>query len=215
VHGVSGALSSSATFTLTVLLAPSGASLVNLAPAYNINALVMDGLPFTGSGLDGGLNGSSTAYSANLIGVQQTLAGTLFYFGPANAPDAVSAKTVSLPSGQFSRINLLATGVNGSQTAQVFKVTYTDGTASTFTQNLSDWFTPQNFAGETKGLTMPYRDNGQGQKDNRTFYLYEYTFALTANKTVASITLPNNRNVVVLAASLSNATPSIRSKRLP
>jgi subtilase family serine protease len=215
VHGVSGALSSSATFTLTVLLAPSGASLVNLAPAYNINALVMDGLPFTGSGLDGGLNGSSTAYSANLIGVQQTLAGTLFYFGPANAPDAVSAKTVSLPSGQFSRINLLATGVNGSQTAQVFKVTYTDGTASTFTQNLSDWFTPQNFAGETKGLTMPYRDNGQGQKDNRTFYLYEYTFALTASKTVASITLPNNRNVVVLAASLSNATPSIQSKRLP
>jgi subtilase family serine protease len=214
-HGVSGALSSSATFTLTVLLAPSGASLVNLAPAYNINALVMDGLPFTGSGLDGGLNGSSTAYSANLIGVQQTLAGTLFYFGPANAPDAVSAKTVSLPSGQFSRINLLATGVNGSQTAQVFKVTYTDGTASTFTQNLSDWFTPQNFTGETKGLTMPYRDNGHGQKDNRTFYLYEYTFALTANKTVASITLPNNRNVVVLAASLSNATPSIQSKRLP
>jgi hypothetical protein len=62
---------------------------------------------------------------------------------------------------------------------------------------------------------MPYRDNGQGQKDNRTFYLYEYTFALTASKTVASITLPNNRNVVVLAASLSNATPSIQSKRLP
>ena len=213
VHGVSGALSSSATFTLTVLAASSGTSLVNLAPAYNINAMVIDGLPFAGGGLDGGLNGSSTAYSANLIGVQQTLGGTLFYFGPANAPDAVSATTVSLPSGQFSRITLLATGVNGSQTAQVFKVTYIDGTVSTFTQNLSDWFTPQNFAGETKGMTMPYRDNGQGQRDSRTFYLYEYSFALTANKTVASITLPNNRNVVVLAATLGNATASNRSKR--
>jgi hypothetical protein len=214
VHGVSGALSSSATFTLTVVLASSGTSLVNLAPAYNINALVSDGLVFTGGGLDGGLNGSSTAYSANLIGVQQTLGGTLFYFGPANAPDAVSAKTVSLPSGQFSRITLLATGVNGSQMAQVFKVTYTDGTASTFTQNLSDWFTPQNFAGETRGMTLPYRDNAKGQKDSRTFYLYEYSFALTANKTVAAITLPNNRNVVVLAASLSGATASNRSRPL-
>ena len=214
VHGVSGALSSSATFTLTVVLASSGTSLVNLAPAYNINALVSDGLVFTGGGLDGGLNGSSTAYSANLIGVQQTLGGTLFYFGPANAPDAVSAKTVSLPAGQFSRITLLATGVNGSQMAQAFKVTYTDGTTSTFTQNLSDWFTPQNFAGETKGMTLPYRDNAKGQKDSRTFYLYEYSFALTANKTVAAITLPNNRNVVVLAASLSGATASNRSRPL-
>jgi hypothetical protein len=93
----------------------------------------------------------------------------------------------------------------------VFKVTYTDGTTSVFTQNLSDWFTPQNFSGETKALTMAYRDNGQGQRDNRTFYLYEYKLTLTATKTVATITLPNNRNVVVLAASLSGPTASARS----
>ena len=59
-------------------------------------------------------------------------------------------------------------------------------------------------------MTMPYRDNGQGQKDNRTFYLYEYTFTLTSSKTVASITLPNNRNVVVLAASLTIVAASSR-----
>ncbi len=210
VKGVSGALSSSASFTLTVMVPTSGTSLVNLSPAYNINAMVMDGLPFAGGGLDGGLNGSSTAYSANLIGAQQTIGGALFYFGPANAPDAVSAKTISLAPGQFSSISLLATGVNGSQLAQVFKVTYTDGTSSIFTQNLSDWFTPQAFSGETKAMAMLYRDNGQGQRDNRTFYLYEYKFVLNAIKTVASITLPNNRNVVVLAATLSSATTSIR-----
>ena len=210
LKGVSGALSSSASFMLTVIAPSSGTSMVNLSPAYNINAMVMDGLPFSGGGLDGGLNGSSTAYSANLIGVQQTIGGALFYFGPANAPDAVSAKTVLLAAGQYSAISLLATGVNGSQVAQVFKVIYTDGTSSTFTQNLSDWFTPQTFSGETKAMTMYYRDNGQGQRDNRTFYLYEYKFALNAGKTVASITLPNNRNVVVLAATLSSATASIR-----
>ena len=74
--------------------------------------------------------------------------------------------------------SLLATGVNGSQVAQKFKVTYTDGTSSTFTQNLSDWFTPQTFLGEPKAMTMPYRDNGPGERDNRTFYLYEYKFIL-------------------------------------
>jgi hypothetical protein len=58
---------------------------------------------------------------------------------------------------------------------------------------------------------MACRDNGQGQRDNRTFYLYEYTLILIAAKTVASITLPNNRNVVVLAASLTGASGSVRS----
>jgi Pro-kumamolisin, activation domain len=210
VKGVSGALTNSAAFTLTVLAPAAGGSFVNLAPTYNINAMVTDGLPFASGGLDVGLNGSSTAYSANLIGVQQTIGGTQFYFGPANAVDAVSAKTVSLAQGQYSSISLLATGVNGGQISQVFKVTYTDGTVSTYTQSLSDWFRPQNFAGETKAMTMAYRDNGTGQRDNRTFYLYEYKLPLIATRTVSSITLPNNRNVVVLAASLVNATASVR-----
>jgi hypothetical protein len=209
VKGVAGTLTSSATLTLTVL-APSGAALVNLSPSYNIEAMVVDGAPFTGGGLDGGLNGVSTAYSANLIGLQQTIGGTLFYFGPPNVVDAISAKTVALPAGQYSGISLLATGVNGNQTGQAFKVTYTDGTTTTFTQNLSDWFTPQNYSGETKALIMAYRDTGPGQRDNRTFNLYEYKFALNSAKTVATITLPNNRNVVVLAATMTGATTSVR-----
>jgi hypothetical protein len=208
LNGVSGALTNSVSFTLSVLAPTAGTSWVNLSPVYNVNGLVTDGAPFAGSGLDGGLNGSSTAYPANLIGLQQTIGGVLFYFGPANALDAVSAKTVSLPAGQFSSIRLLATAVNGSQPAQVFKVTYTDGTVSTFTQSVSDWFTAQAFSGEANAMIMPYRDNGQGQRDNRTFYLYEYTFMLNANKTVASIALPNNRNVVVLASSLTAVTAS-------
>jgi hypothetical protein len=75
---------------------------------------------------------------------------------------------------------------------------------------LSDWFTPQNFHGETVAMSLPYRDNGAGQRDNRTFSLYEYMFPLIAGKTVASITLPNNRNVVVLAIILNAATTSSR-----
>jgi len=98
---------------------------------------------------------------------------------------------------------MLATGVNGNQASQTFTVTYTDGTTSTFTQSLSDWFSPQSYAGESQAATMAYRNTGAGGKDDRTFYLYEYSFALNATKTVSSITLPGNNNVVVLAMTLT------------
>ncbi|HEY0758184.1 MAG TPA: protease pro-enzyme activation domain-containing protein [Acidisarcina sp.] len=204
--GTSAAMKSSTAATLSVLAPSAGSAFVNLASAYDVSALVIDGAPFTGAGLDGGLNGSSTAYSANLVGMQQSIAGTSFYFGPASAPDAVSSRAVLLPSGQFGSLRLLASGVNGNQVAQVFSVTYTDGTISTYMQSMSDWLSPQNYTGETKAVTMPYRDNGAGQRDNRTFYLYEYSLALNPAKKVSSITFPNNRNVVVLAATLGTAS---------
>jgi hypothetical protein len=54
---------------------------------------------------------------------------------------------------------------------------------------------------------MPYRDSAGGP-DDRVFYLYHYSFALNAAKTVQSVTLPNNRDVVVLAATLTAVPPS-------
>jgi hypothetical protein len=98
---------------------------------------------------------------------------------------------------------MLATGVNGNQANQTFTVTYTDGTTSIFTQSLSDWNTPQNYAGETKALTEAYRLNPNGTPDDRTFYVYGYTFAINSAKTVKSLALPNNSDVVVLALTLS------------
>jgi hypothetical protein len=49
---------------------------------------------------------------------------------------------------------------------------------------------------------MAYRNFDNGARDQRTFSLYEYRFALNPNKAVQSITLPNNKNVLVLAATL-------------
>jgi hypothetical protein len=196
-------LTHTATINLTVIAPSAGATLVNLASAFNVSGIVTDSTAFTTGGLDGGSNGIGEAYSANLLGAQKTVNGTTFYFGPANAPDAVSSSTVLLPPGQFSTLQLLATAVNGSQPSQRFTVTYADGTTSSFMQSLSDWFTPQSFAGESKAVTMAYRDTSSGVKDNRTFLLYGYSFSLSAGKQVSSITLPNNRNVVILAMSLS------------
>lgn len=53
---------------------------------------------------------------------------------------------------------------------------------------------------------MPYRDSVDGP-DDRVFYLYHYSFALNTSKTVQSVTLPNNPDIVVLAATLTAPPP--------
>jgi hypothetical protein len=179
--------------------ASTNSTAVNLASFYNVNGIYTDGSTFSSSG---GIDGVGNAYSATALGTTQTWNGATFTFGAPNAVDAVAGQTVTLPPGNFSRINLLATGVEGNQTSQSFKVTYADGTSTTFTQNLSDWSSPQNYTGESTAVSMSYRNEFNGTKDNRTFHLYGYSFTLNNAKSVRSIQLPANRNVVVFGAAL-------------
>jgi hypothetical protein len=182
----------------------SGASgSVNLSAADNLYGIANSGAPVVGGGLDG----LGNAYAGTLLGSSLAWSGATFTIGAAGGLDAVSGKTIFLPAGNYSKMLLLATAVNGNQSSQSFIVTYSDGSNSTFTQSLSDWYSPQGFGGESQALQMPYRITASGTLDNRTFYLYGYSFTLDSAKTVASLTLPNNRNVVVLAIDLIPANP--------
>jgi subtilase family serine protease len=201
ITGKSGSLTETTTIALTVLPAATGTALVNMASVYNVSGIVTDGSIFSNSG---GLDAGGRAYSENLLGPVQSVNGQLFSFGSANAPDAVSSATLPLPAGQFSTLTLLATAVNGAQLSQTFTVTYTDGTTASFTQSLSDWCVPAGYAGESKAILMTYRDNSIGTFDVRPMTVYGYNFSLTKSKTVKSITLPKNPNVVALAISLKS-----------
>ena len=203
VTGTSGTITETFTFTLAVSAAigTSGTGTpVDLSSEFNLNGIYTDGSTYT----TGGLDGKGYSYSANLVTPARVFSGVLLDFGPANQLDAVacSGQSVTLPAGQFSSLMLMATGVNGNQSSETLTVTYTDGTTSQFTQNFSDWFTPQKYAGELEGVAMAYRNFDNGTKDQRTFNLYAYRFALDSTKTVASLTLPNNQSVAVLAATL-------------
>jgi len=163
---------------------------------------------------NGGLDGEGYAYAANLTGSVISWSGSLFALGAPGTSDAASSTTISLAAGKYASINFLATGVNGSQLNQIFTVTYTDGTQTTYTQSLSDWGSPQSFAGESIVSTMADRVTQTGQTSAGPFYLYGYSFAISSSKTVASLQLPNNRNVVVLAVDLvpsgsTAATPTL------
>jgi hypothetical protein len=201
--GTSGNLTETLTFTLAVSAAvgnTGAGSPVNLSADFNVNGIYTDGSTYT----TGGLDGQGYSYSANLLARARVYDGIVFKFGAANELDAVSCsgQPVPLPAGKFPALNLLATAVNGDQAAVSFTVTYTDGTTSQFTQSFSDWFTPQKYLGESEGVAMAYRDFDNGTKDNRTFNLYAYRFALNPAKIVQSITLPSNSKVMVLAATL-------------
>src|SRR5208283_3610455 len=94
------------------------------------------------------------------------------------------------------------------QANQTFTVNYTDGTSTKIVQSLSDWRTPQSYAGESKALSMAYRVAPSGASDAGPYYLYGYSFPIDATKLVKSLTLPANRNVVVLAVTLIPAPTS-------
>jgi Pro-kumamolisin, activation domain/Bacterial Ig domain len=180
-----------------------------LASYFNRAGMYTDGTTFTNPAT-GGLDLGDAAYSATLLGGSLVWSNTMFNFGPPNVTNVISsaAQTLVLPAGHYSVLRMLATGVQGNQTAQSFTVTYADATSTTFVQNLSDWFTPQNYVGESKAVIMGHRNSSNGTQDNRTFYLYGYSFNLNSAKIVQSLRLPNNANVIVLAISLvPNWTP--------
>jgi hypothetical protein len=191
-----------ASATYTISLSATAPVNVSLASADNLYGITSDGSYV----LNGGLDGGSSSYSATLLGTSIVWGGSTFTLGAAGTPNAVTSKTITLPAGNYSSLNLLATAVNGPQVNQPFVVTYSDGTSTTFTQSVSDWGTPQNFSGESTVLTMAYRLLGGGSQIPSTTYLYGYSFALNSAKSVASLTLPTNRNVTVLAISLTPAT---------
>ncbi len=210
ITGVSGALSHSDTISVSVRGIKTGSIPVAISSAFNLTGFYMDGSTF---GANTSLDGEGFALSSNVLGRTQKWDGDLFNLGSANVPNVVTSQTISLPAGKFSSVELLATGVEGSQDSQVFRVTYADGTTSSFTQSLSDWYVPSDFSGESIALTMPYRLTANGGKDDRPFHLYGYSFALDRSKEVKSIALPDNRYVVVFAVSLIPIPPSSAPSR--
>jgi thiol-disulfide isomerase/thioredoxin/tetratricopeptide (TPR) repeat protein len=168
-------------------------------------------LPEHTSSAAGGIDDLGYAYSSALLGTSRTYGGSAITFGPADAKDAWSDTTIPIPaSGSHSNLLILGTALNGSQMSQTFTVTYTNGSTSTYTQSLSDWCDPQSYPGETAVIAdMPYRNTSSGdQQKAPQCNLYGYTIPLTSGLTVRSLTLPANRNVVVLGYAFNSDTPA-------
>ena len=176
------------------------ATSVNLSGVANVYAIAALGSVPAG----GGLGGSQSAFASNLLGNSLPGLGVTFALGQPGVPNAVANATVTLPAGSYSSLQLLATAVGGNQANQTFVVSYSDGSSGRFTLSVSNCTTPQYYVGETIVSSQVYRVGPNGAASYGTMYLFGYSLALNSAKTVKSITLPANPQVLVLAMTLSS-----------
>jgi len=120
------------------------------------------------------LDGSGYAYTSASVNSDITWNNTQFTLGAANASNAITAsgQTITLTSGNYTYIRMLASAVNGNQASQSFVVTYSDGTTATFTQGISDWCTPQSYPGESQAISISYRNKYDSTKATTTNCVY-------------------------------------------
>jgi hypothetical protein len=198
--------SNSAVATATYTISSAGPTPVDIPlPSPTVDAIAKRGTAVPGGGFDG----SGNAYDSSLLGSTLTWSGVTFDLGAPDAADAITSSTISIAANSYSTLYLLGAAVYGNQPAQAFVVTYTDGTTTTFTQGVSDWGTPQSYAGESVALAMADRVKSNGTIDVYPYNLYGYSFALNPAKTVKSLKLPANSHVKVLAIALKPASTAV------
>ena len=174
---------------------------VSLSSVANITGLFADKSIVASNGLDG----SGHAFSATQMGSSLTLFGVKFVLGTPGKNDMVSgvrSTAIPLPAGPFNKLLILGTAVHKDLSGVVFTVTYTDGTVARFTQNMSPWTSSKNHSGESIAYTGTYYDTKSGGRVNAKVYLYRYSFTLNSGKTVKTVTVPANAEVVVAAVSV-------------
>lgn len=179
----------------------AGAVAVSLVSYFDVNGIVPDNAQFS-EGLDGG----GFACSSNILHDSFVWKGVPFQLGTSNPGSNVvscTGQSIPLPGGKFSKLEMLATGVNGAQESQTFMITYSDSSLNqTNTQSVSDWYQPDGYSGETQAINMDYRDQSDGTRDDEPFYIYGYTFNLNPAGTATSLVLPSDNNVKVFAITL-------------
>jgi Chitobiase/beta-hexosaminidase C-terminal domain len=204
IHAIAVASGSSQSAEATaayIIKVPAAQTQVPLSSVANTIGIYADGTKISG----GGLNGSGSAYSKTLLGNSITYSGVTYVIGAANKKSVIrgtKAPVISLTSGKYAALKLLGAAVVKNQKSVTFKVTYTDGSAAKFTQSISDWMTPQHYAGESIALASAYCDTDNGGRTSKTYDLYQYSFTLNSSKTVKSLTMPSNSDVVLVAATL-------------
>ncbi|HEX3791986.1 MAG TPA: glycoside hydrolase family 3 C-terminal domain-containing protein [Pseudonocardiaceae bacterium] len=181
----------------------------NLAAAFTDVGVTDDANPTPGN-LDGA-GYSFSAQSLASVGVAPggpvTSGGVNFTWPnvPSGQPDTVTTKgQVIALQGSGSALNLLAAGTNGTQSGPV-TITYTDGSTSTSTVTVADWFSNKAVPGCTLVVTAPTwnRPAGSTYPQDQPVSLYAAAVPLTAGKQPAYVTLPTIAGLHVFADTVS------------
>jgi FG-GAP-like repeat/Bacterial Ig-like domain (group 3) len=183
--------------------ASTGVVPVPLSSYYNVHGIYSPNSTYS----TGGFDQDGYSYSTTTLGATVLWNGMTFNIGPPNSPDAVWGKTITLPTGKYSDLFMLGAMVNNIAPDQTFTVTYTDGTTTVLHQNMSDWFNAAGWPGESVISCGEDRNFQDGTTQPDSVCVYGYDIPLDDTKTVESLKLPNNQNIVMLSMDL--ATPQV------
>ena len=245
------------TFALTFGATPASVIVTSSQPValtYTLATATADDTPTPAGGFDG----KGDAYPAEMLPEHLSFQGVIFDLAKAatGTPNAVVAKgqEITLPSGDFNRVYVLAASDDGDQVAEfrvgsqtqkatvedwggflgqwdtrIWKgVTYRDWAASAHhatwppadmqASERSDGSPryPQDYVGLREGYIKPaqvawYASHHHTSKGLNQPYAYSYLFAYAMDvpKDAATLTLPNNEHVRVLAISVAKTGPDI------
>ena len=146
-------------------------------------------------------------FSGTLLGSSMIANGVQFILGSltpnANNVVAAAGQTIAPARRFLYDAEFGGAGVSGDQGDQNFKITYSDGTNATVAQSLSNWTFQQGNTGESLAQSMLYLDAYDGSTVDSPTSVYGYTFKLDSSKTIQSLTLPDNGDVILLALTLA------------
>jgi Bacterial Ig-like domain (group 3)/FG-GAP-like repeat len=180
-----------------------------VTPTSQLSVLAMsnDNTSYLLAGFDG-TSGLTYSYKA-LNNGSVNYAGATFTLGQPTVPDAITSGAVyTLPTpGNYSTVYLIGAATTTLQTSVPFILTYSDGTTSTQTlAGMSSWASSAGYAGESIVATTTYANKQNGSQVSGTYDLYGYQLTSDPTKNLVSVTLPNIRNIVILALGFGTNT---------
>ncbi|MGA8114377.1 MAG: lectin, partial [Actinocatenispora sp.] len=174
-----------------------------LWPYYTNAGISDDGKPTTAA-----LDTSGYSYSAQALaaaglkpGEPVTVDGLTYTWPDAASGelDNIEASGQTIPlvaSAGATKLGLIGSATNADEDGAVGDVVvrYTDGTEQSVTLGVSDWTlgagSYEPLPGDTDVATMDYRNSTSGDTEQVATHVFATSGALTAGKTVASVTLP-------------------------
>ncbi len=187
----------------------------SLASTYDNTGITDDSNPAPSSGF-AGFDGEGTTYSAQGLaaagltpGASVSAGGQAFTWPnvPSAQPDNTMAEgqTITVPASAASGGSLgVLTAANNSAESGTGTVYYTDGSTSTFTLSVGNFWYPSGQNGnpsDTQVAAVNYANYPTGSSGH-TIYLFEQNIPLTAGKTAEAVTLPSLGSVTGYNAAL-------------
>ncbi len=152
---------------------------------------------------DGDYDSHDNTYPAELAENDDEYDNVPFQLGPfGNGKDnSVSSdgQTINLDKDRYSSIRIAGSATNGDKSG-VFRINYTDGSHSDISVTMKDWCTSD--PGNEKVLQKMNHRHTPDRNESYVNYIFVYYLAADRDKTVRSITLPDENNMHVLAMTL-------------